>query len=73
LLLSWRSVCPCFAPVESEVSQPTVSRMLARLEKKGVIREYTVMPDFQKLGYSVVAIMFGRLGTVSRARIAKLD
>ena len=43
------------------VSQPTVSRMLAKLEKEGVIREYTVIPDFQKLGYSLVAIMFGRI------------
>jgi DNA-binding Lrp family transcriptional regulator len=41
------------------VSQPTVSRMLAKFEKDGVIREYTVIPDFQKLGYSLVAITFG--------------
>lgn len=43
------------------VSQPTVSRMLAKLEKEGVIKEYTVIPDFQKLGYAIVAITFGRL------------
>jgi DNA-binding Lrp family transcriptional regulator len=43
------------------VSQPTVSRMLAKLQKEGVIREFTVIPDFQKLGYSLAAITFGRV------------
>jgi DNA-binding Lrp family transcriptional regulator len=42
-------------------SQPTVSRMISRLEKEGVVREYTVIPDFQKLGYSLAALTFGRL------------
>jgi DNA-binding Lrp family transcriptional regulator len=40
------------------VSQPTVSRMLNKLQKEGVIKEFTVMPDFQKLGYSLAAITF---------------
>jgi DNA-binding Lrp family transcriptional regulator len=35
-------------------SQPTVSRMIKRLEKKGVIKEYTMIPDFQKLGYAIM-------------------
>ena len=38
------------------VSQPTVSRALERLEKQHVIREYTVIPDFQKLGYQIAAL-----------------
>ncbi len=38
------------------VSQPTVSRTIARLEKEGVLREYTVIPDFHKLGYNLMAI-----------------
>jgi DNA-binding Lrp family transcriptional regulator len=42
-------------------SQPTVSRMISRLEKEGVVREYTVIPDFQKLGYSLAALTFGSL------------
>jgi DNA-binding Lrp family transcriptional regulator len=42
-------------------SQPTVSRMISRLEKEGVVREYTVIPDFQKLGYSLAALTFGRV------------
>jgi DNA-binding Lrp family transcriptional regulator len=41
------------------ISQPTVSRAIARLEKEGVLREYTVIPDFRKLGYSMAAFTFG--------------
>jgi DNA-binding Lrp family transcriptional regulator len=41
------------------VSQPTVSRTIAKLEKEGVLREYTVIPDFRKLGYSLVAVTLG--------------
>lgn len=43
------------------VSQPTVSRILAKLEKEGFIRNYTIIPDFGKLGYSILAIIFVRL------------
>jgi DNA-binding Lrp family transcriptional regulator len=42
-------------------SQPTVSRMLSRLEKEGVVKEYTIIPDFQKLGYALAAITLGRV------------
>jgi DNA-binding Lrp family transcriptional regulator len=42
-------------------SQPTVSRMVSRLEKEGVIKECTIIPDFQKLGYSLAAFTFGRV------------
>jgi DNA-binding Lrp family transcriptional regulator len=41
------------------VSQPTVSRMLQRLKKEGVIKEHTIIPDFRKLGIELVAITFG--------------
>jgi DNA-binding Lrp family transcriptional regulator len=37
------------------VSQPTVSRAIAKLKKDGVIREFTVIPDYEKLGYGLVA------------------
>jgi len=43
------------------VSQPTVSRIVKRLEKEGLIKEYTMIPDFQKLGYELVALTFVRL------------
>jgi DNA-binding Lrp family transcriptional regulator len=40
------------------VSQPTVSRMRVRLEKEKVIKEYTMIPDFHKLGFEILAITF---------------
>jgi DNA-binding Lrp family transcriptional regulator len=38
------------------VSQPTVTRVRTRLEKEGVIQEYTMIPDFGKLGYQIMGI-----------------
>jgi Lrp/AsnC family transcriptional regulator for asnA, asnC and gidA len=38
------------------VSQPTVSRMRSRLVKQGIIRDFTVIPDFVKMGYELMAI-----------------
>ena len=40
------------------VSQPTVTRLRARLEKEKVVREYTAIPDFRKLGFKILAITF---------------
>jgi len=40
------------------VSQPTVSRMMAKLQKERVIREYTIVPDFNKLGFSIMSVFF---------------
>jgi len=42
------------------VSQPTVTRLRDRLGKQGYIKEYTVMPDFRKLGFEIMAITFSR-------------
>jgi DNA-binding Lrp family transcriptional regulator len=39
-------------------SQPTVTRTRSRLEKEGIIREYTIIPDFNKIGYKIMAITF---------------
>jgi DNA-binding Lrp family transcriptional regulator len=39
------------------VSQPTVSRTIAKLEKDGVLKEWTVIPDFNKLGYQICALI----------------
>jgi DNA-binding Lrp family transcriptional regulator len=41
-------------------SQPTVSRVRTRLEKEGIIKEYTMIPDFRKLGFEIAAITFVR-------------
>jgi DNA-binding Lrp family transcriptional regulator len=40
------------------VSQPTVSRLIKKLEKEGFIREYTIVPDLAKLGSDFVAVTF---------------
>jgi DNA-binding Lrp family transcriptional regulator len=42
------------------VSQPTVTRLRSRLEKEGVIKEYTMIPDFRKLGLEIMAVTFVR-------------
>ena len=38
------------------VSQPTVTRTRSRLVKEGVIKEFTIIPDFVKMGYEIMAI-----------------
>lgn len=43
------------------VSQPTVSRTIKKLEKKRYIKEYTMIPDFHKLGYEIAAFTFVKL------------
>jgi len=40
------------------VSQPTVSRTLKNLEKKGYVKEYTMIPSLHKLGYEIMAVTF---------------
>jgi DNA-binding Lrp family transcriptional regulator len=40
------------------VSQPTVSRTIAKLEKEGFIKEYTMIPDFKRLGYQIMGVTF---------------
>jgi len=40
------------------VSQPTISRTKARLEKEGYISEYTIIPNFNKIGYHLFALTF---------------
>jgi len=38
------------------VSQPTVTRLRSRLVEEGVIQEFTIIPDFVKMGYEIMAI-----------------
>lgn len=38
------------------VSQPTVSRVRNRLVEEGLIRQFTVIPDFVALGFELLAI-----------------
>jgi len=43
------------------VSQPTVSRLIARLRKQGVIKEFTMIPDLTQLGFKIMAVIFLKL------------
>ncbi|MGD0978158.1 MAG: winged helix-turn-helix transcriptional regulator [Candidatus Bathyarchaeia archaeon] len=51
------------------VSQPTVSRIIKRLEKEGVVNEYTMIPDFRKLGYNLCAFIFLKLKDLPPERV----
>lgn len=44
-----------------KVSQPTVTRARNRLEENGMIQEYTIVPDFEKMGFEILAINFAKL------------
>ena len=39
-------------------SQPTITRIRNRLEKQKITRDYTMIPDFAKLGIEIVAFTF---------------
>ena len=43
------------------VSQPTITRTRNRLEKQGIIKEYTMIPNFHRLGFELMAITFVKL------------
>jgi len=45
-------------------SQPTVTRIRTKLEKEGYIQEYTIIPNFRKLGYQILALTFVELKKV---------
>jgi len=44
-------------------SQPTVTRARRKLEKEGYLREYTVIPDFNKVGFQLAAFILVRMKT----------
>ena len=39
-----------------KVSQPTVTRTRHNLEKSGMIQDYTITPDFRKMGFELLAV-----------------
>lgn len=45
-------------------SQPTVTRIRNKLEHDGIIREYTLIPDFAKLGLGLMAFSFSHFGSI---------
>ena len=44
-----------------KVSQPTITRTRQKLEKDGLIQDYTVVPDFREMGFEILAINFARI------------
>jgi len=44
-----------------KVSQPTITRTRHKLEKNGMIEDYTIIPDFKKMGFELLAINFAKL------------
>jgi DNA-binding Lrp family transcriptional regulator len=42
-------------------SQPTATRVRTKLEKEGYIKEYTAIPNFSKIGYTILALNFIKL------------
>jgi len=54
------------------VSQPTVSRLISRLQKEGVIKEYTMIPDFSKLGFNLMSIITIKLKPLSSGELHEL-
>jgi DNA-binding Lrp family transcriptional regulator len=45
------------------ISQPTVTRRRAKLEAEGFVKEYTLVPNFSKIGYHIMAITLFKYGT----------
>jgi DNA-binding Lrp family transcriptional regulator len=39
-----------------KVSQPTITRTRHKLEKSGMIQDYTIVPDFKEMGFEIFAI-----------------
>jgi DNA-binding Lrp family transcriptional regulator len=44
-----------------KVSQPTITRARHKLEKNGMIEDYTIIPNFKKMGFEIMAINFAKL------------
>ncbi len=53
-------------------SQPTVTRIRNKLEKEGYIKEYTMIPDFRKLGYEIMAITFALSRSLNKEEVNKV-
>jgi DNA-binding Lrp family transcriptional regulator len=44
-----------------KVSQPTITRTRQKLEKNGMIEDYTIIPDFRKMGFEILALTFVKM------------
>ena len=44
-----------------KVSQPTITRARHKLEKNRMIQNYTIIPDFRKMGFEILALTFVKM------------
>jgi len=44
-----------------KVSQPTITRTRHKLEKNGMIEDYTIVPNFRKMGFEILALTFVKM------------
>jgi len=56
-----------------KVSQPTITRARTKLEKEKFIRQYTVFPDFAKIGFELVAFSFTTLKPSQSSDLEKMQ
>jgi DNA-binding Lrp family transcriptional regulator len=56
------------------VSQPTITRTRNKLEREGIIRSYTIIPDWRKLGFEIMSFTFVKMNpkVVSEDLIGKV-
>ena len=43
------------------VSQATVTRTRHKLERNGMIQDYTIVPDFEKMGFEILVLTFVKM------------
>jgi DNA-binding Lrp family transcriptional regulator len=43
------------------LSQPTVSRTINKLKQEGYIKEFTIIPDFKKLGFQIMSVIISKV------------
>lgn len=48
-------------------SQPTITRARQRLERKRIVKDYTIVPDWRKLGYEIMAFSFLKMRPDTRS------
>ena len=44
-----------------KVSQPTITRARHKLERDRMIQDYTIIPDFRKMGFEILALTFVKM------------
>lgn len=55
-----------------KISQPTVTRIRRKLENQDFIREYTIIPNFPKMGFEIAAFIFFHVDRSKRKGSEKL-